>query len=65
MRSFRVSSSVFAIPQAATGVKEEDVCLSMGMSHDFEQAIEFGATHVSPSPRLSQNHDTKGPPFLA
>jgi len=31
---------------AALGVEEKSLSLSMGMSHDFETAIQLGATHV-------------------
>lgn len=31
---------------AATGAEPSTIALSMGMSHDFEQALEHGATHV-------------------
>lgn len=31
---------------AALGVREDSIALSMGMSHDFEAAIDEGATHV-------------------
>ena len=31
---------------AALGVSADTLALSMGMSHDFEQALGLGATHV-------------------
>ena len=39
-------ASLVADEVAALGVPVESLALSMGMSHDFEQALGLGATHV-------------------
>ena len=31
-----------------TGIDASSLALSMGMSHDFEQAIEYGAGYIRP-----------------
>jgi len=43
---FLVLSHCRAAAAEATGVDPDTLALSMGMSHDFETALEHGATHV-------------------
>lgn len=43
---FVILNDCRAAAAAALGVKPEVLALSMGMSHDFETALQHGATHV-------------------